>query len=353
MSRHHKISFGKLKSIVFFGLIIGLGLGFLVLVRPFFYPLFWAAVLAVLFYPFHKFVSKHTGMPRLSGLIVVILTIALILLPLILLSVLLIDQSIQLFRLTSQSELFSSSSNVVEFIRQTPFASYAETIQANWSGYLQQTSQFVSKFIVEQIGPLTESSIRIVLLVALMLYALYYFIVDGTKLLKCLMYLSPLGDKYEAQLYQRFVSTAKATLKSTMLIGGLQGVLSGIIFFIVGIPGALVWSVIMFILSIIPAIGSGLVMIPAGLIMLVTGNIWQGVVLISASLVISLIDNVLRPPLIGKDTEMHPLVVLLATLGGIAVFGISGFIIGPIIAALFLSVLAIYQKYYKKQLSKN
>jgi predicted PurR-regulated permease PerM len=187
-----------------------------------------------------------------------------------------------------------------------------------------------------------------------MIYTLFFFLKDGKRMLTRLMHLCPLGDVYEEMLYQRFTSTARATLKGTIIIGTIQGTLGGILFAITGIEGALIWGILMILLSLIPGIGSAIIWLPAGIIMLGLGNIWQGVTILAVGMfVISLIDNILRPALVGKDTQMHPILILFSTLGGIAFFGISGFIIGPVITALFLAVVSIYEHYYKRELQDN
>ena len=163
-----------------------------------------------------------------------------------------------------------------------------------------------------------------------------------------------MGDAYEKMLYEKCRSTSVATLESAFIIGGVQGTIGGILFWITGVPGALVWGVVMMAFSILPALGSFMVWLPAGLIMLALGNVWQGVaILLVGIFIIATVDNLIRPPLLGKDTEMHPLIVLFSTLGGIFLFGVSGFIIGPIIAALFLAIISIYDHYYQSELSKG
>ena len=187
-----------------------------------------------------------------------------------------------------------------------------------------------------------------------MIYTLYYFFKDGGRILKRLRHISPLGDDYEVLLFDRFTSTARATLKGSFIIGGIQGILGGILFTITGIQGALIWGVIMAIFSMIPSVGSFLVWLPDGLIMLLTGHLWQGLtILLVGGLVISLVDNVLRPPMVGKDIQMHPLLILFSTLGGISVFGISCVIIGPVISSLFMAVISIYDYYYQPELENN
>jgi predicted PurR-regulated permease PerM len=167
------------------------------------------------------------------------------------------------------------------------------------------------------------------------------------------MYLSPLRDEHEKRLSQKFVSMTKATLKGTVVVGTIQGILGGIMFAIAGVPSFVMWGVIMVIFSIIPAIGSGIVWAPAGIIMLISGNVWQGFFILAfGGFFISFIDNIIRPKLVGGDTEMHPLLVFFATLGGLMAFGIIGFVIGPVIMALFLTLWDIYGSEFKVQLNK-
>jgi predicted PurR-regulated permease PerM len=162
-----------------------------------------------------------------------------------------------------------------------------------------------------------------------------------------------LKDDQERVLLKEFVSISRATLKGTVIIGIIQGVLGGLLFWAVGVPSPITWGVVMIILSIIPVVGSGIIWAPVGIYMLLTGDIWQGVVILGFGFgVISTIDNILRPKLVGQDSQMHPLFVLLATLGGIIVFGIIGFIIGPIIVALFLALLRIYEMEFAEQLEE-
>jgi predicted PurR-regulated permease PerM len=168
------------------------------------------------------------------------------------------------------------------------------------------------------------------------------------------MHLCPLGDRYEQKLYDRFTSTARATIKGNLILGAIQGGLGVILFTLTGVPGALIWGVIMMLFCVIPGLGSFIVWFPAGLITILAGNTWQGIIiLLVGALIISTIDNFLRPVLVGKDIQMHPLLVLFSTLGGIVVFGASGFIIGPIIAALFMAFWDMYEGYYHEELNHN
>jgi predicted PurR-regulated permease PerM len=155
-------------------------------------------------------------------------------------------------------------------------------------------------------------------------------------------------------LFERFTTTTRAVAKGTVAIAILQGALGGIAFAIAGVSAPTLWGVAMTFMAVIPAIGPGIIWLPAGIILLLTGSIWQGVfILIVGGLLVSLIDNLLRPILIGRETKMPDALILLATLGGLATFGISGFIVGPIIAAFFLSLWSIFEEKYHTELSNS
>ncbi len=348
-----KVSFKKMRSVVFFGLIILLTLGFLYLIRPFAYPIFWAAVFAIMFYPGYQRLNTHFKRESLNAMLMVLLVVVAILIPVTLIALLLVNQSLELYRSVSHWPVLDPGS-IFEKLQPTFVGPYLETFQQEWRSYAEAVTQGLSSFLFTQLRVFTQNSFAFFLMLFLMLYTLYYFFKDGTKMTARVMHLSPLGNQYELLLFNRFTSTVRATLKSTFIIGGVQGMLGGILFWVTGVNGALVWGVLMGAFSILPAMGSFIIWVPAAIIMLLTGNIWQGVtILLVGAFVISLVDNLIRPPLVGKDTQMHPLIVLFSTLGGILLYGISGFVIGPIIAALFLSVLSIYDFYYERELNDN
>ena len=163
-----------------------------------------------------------------------------------------------------------------------------------------------------------------------MLYTLFYFIRDGEKFLGKAVRVFSLGQEREKVLYERFVADGRATLKVTLIIGGIQGTLGGLIFWLTGIEGPLMWGIVMIFTAIVPVVGCSIIWVPAGVIMMITGHFLKGVIILTFGvLVISMVDHFLRPILIGRDVQMHPLMVFLSTLGGLSLFGFSGFIIGP------------------------
>ena len=342
-----------MRSGFFFGLILLFAIAMLYLVRPFLYPIFWAAVIAVICAPVYRWILKYLKLPKVSSLFAIGFVILAVLLPLGLVAGLLVNESVDLYNKVAGGTYFTEVRETARRLEGTALGPVVAQVQEQWTSYAANVTKTVSLFLFENVKKLTQVSLWFLFLLFIMLYSLYYFFKDGPQILKRIMHLSPLGDTYEALLYDKFTSTARATLKSTLIIGGVQGALGGILFWATGIEGALVWAVIMAVFSIIPAVGPFLVWLPAGIIMLALGNFGSGLVILIGGSVISFVDNLLRPPLLGKDTEMHPLIVLFATLGGILLFGISGFIIGPIIAALFLAVVSIYDYYYRNELQNN
>lgn len=347
-------NFNKLRTVFFFSLIVLLGIILLYVFRPFFYPIFWAGIIAILFYPVYLRLLKYLKWPALSSISTLLIIIVVLFLPLTFLFSLIINESIELYQSVAQGNLINKVQNVAGWLQNTPLNPYLESVRNNWTGYAGKAAQNISLFLFNNLKAFTQNSIRFVFMLFIMFYSLFFFLKDGPRILKRLMHLSPLGDKYEAMLYDRFTSTARATLKGSFIVGTIQGTLGGILFWLTGIEGALIWGVLMTALSVIPGIGSSFIWLPAGIIMLALGNFWQGLtILIIGALLISTIDNILRPPLVGKDIQMHPLIVLFSTLGGIFLFGISGFIIGPVIAALFLAIMTIYEHHYKSELNRN
>jgi len=349
-----KIEFDRMRSIFFGSLVVILAIALLYLIRPFIYPIFWAAIIAILFYPFYKWIIKAIKSPGISAIFTLIGVVIILFLPLTLMASLLINESFNLYQSAAEGNWFNRVQNIDQMLINTPLAPYIESIKTNWADYATRGAQAISFFLFDNFKEITQNSVGFIFRFLLMLYTLYFFLKDGPALLNKLMRLSPLGDDYETMLYQKFTSTARATLKGTLLVGGIQGILAGLLFWATGVNGALILGVLTTAFAVIPALGSFIVWLPIGVVTIIMGNVWQGVViLIVGILVISTIDNFLRPVLVGKDIQMHPLLVLFSTLGGIFLFGVSGFIIGPILAALCMSVVTIYEHHYKSELKNN
>ena len=163
--------------------------------------------------------------------------------------------------------------------------------------------------------------------------------------------MSPLKDRYEQVLADKFYSIARATIKGTFFLSALQGLIGGILFWATGVSSPVSLAILMTIAAIIPAVGTGFVWLPVGVVMILIGNVPAGIIiLLVGSLIIVSLDNLLRPKLIGKDTAMHPILILLSTLGGIEFFGLYGIVIGPLILSFCMALWEIYSLEFKKQL---
>jgi predicted PurR-regulated permease PerM len=206
----------------------------------------------------------------------------------------------------------------------------------------------LSGFLISKLSAVTLGTVNFLFMTFVLLYAMFFFLLDGQKLVQKILYYLPLENRDELRMLDRFTSVTRATLKGTAVVGILQGSLAGLAFSVIGIPSSVFWGMIMVVLSVVPAIGTSLVWVPAAIVLAVSGHVAKAVGLfLFCGLVVGSLDNLLRPRLVGKDTQMHELLIFLGTLGGIMMFGVAGFIIGPIIAALFLTVWQIYGESFR------
>jgi predicted PurR-regulated permease PerM len=349
------MDFKKLRFFIFVFVLAFVTYHFWHVIKPFAYPIFWAGVIAALWHPFCERINKKIKNTSVSVTLTIILVTVIILIPLSILGTLLVSQSINLYStiLDNRGQISESLSHTLNSITQNPHLARLHLNQEIFTTRIAEIGQAFATFVFNTIKNVTQNSVEFLIMFIIMLYTLFFFLRDGKKILKNIFHLSPLGDKYENMLYTQFTSTVRATLKGTFILGLIQGFLGGVVFWITGIPAPLIWGIIMSILSILPGVGSVIVWLPAAVAMLLLGNFWQAVVIVIAGLFIGTIDNVLRPFLVGKDTEMPQIIVFFSTLGGVVVFGASGFLIGPIIASLFLTLWTIYEHYYRTELNNN
>jgi len=324
---------------------------FLYLLKPFFFPIFWAAVIAGIFRPLYRRINDRLNRPSLSTAILFLIIVLIIFLPALIIGTLVFRESLQLYETLKPDaqNIDRNFRHIIDALADNPFA---DLFRINRAFLVEKTAEVVggiTNYIFVHLKELTQNTIGLIVKMAIMLYTLFFFIRDGEKFLRMAMRLSNLGMGRESFLYERFIVTARSTLKVTLIIGGIQGILGGLIFIATNVEGALIWGLLMILTAIIPVLGCSIIWAPAGVLMLLTGHIWEGVLILAAGvLVISMVDNLLRPILIGKDVEMHPLLIFLSMLGGIVLFGFSGFVIGPIIISLFLSLLQMYEEFYRQ-----
>lgn len=209
-------------------------------------------------------------------------------------------------------------------------------------------AQTIGSALVAGATQMTAGTATLILNLFVMLYAMFFFLKDGNKILEKVFYFMPLRHEDELRMLERFTSVTRATIKGTLVIGLIQGGLAGIAFWIAGIGGWAFWGTIMVILSIVPGVGTALVWIPAVVYLFITGQTLAATLLAMwCAGVVGTVDNVLRPILVGKDAKMPDLLILVGTLGGLFLFGPIGFIIGPVVCGLFLTAWDIYGTTFK------
>lgn len=343
------------QHIIFF-LILGIITVFFgYIMQPFFFAIFWAILIAGIFAPLYKRLNKKFKSPNLCAGITMAAVLLCLILPLGVLINLLVVESLDIYKtfdanstkwITTLTDTFNSLS------RHKIFRSLNMN-HAFVVGKSQEALKAITEYIVKNISDFTQNTIIFFIQFTIMLYSLFFFLRDGAHLLNTISRYIPVDKGHFNTFIDHFMNTSKASLKFTFVIGGIQGLLGGMIFYITGIERALIWGVLMMAFSIVPAVGSSIIWLPAGIIMLSLGHIWQGVtILVFCAVVISSVDNLLRPILMGRDIEMHALLIFLSTLGGIAVFGFSGFILGPVIASLFLASWDLFLELYPKETAK-
>jgi predicted PurR-regulated permease PerM len=339
----------------FFLLLIGVGGIVFLIFQPFLTAIVAAAILSALFKKTYFTFERWTrGMKGVSAFFTCLLVVLVVVTPVFLILSLAIGEANNLYHTLSEESVLEQMINRTVTTAQTvPYLNILfDTQTLDQARILSDIKQF-SQNALGLLQAAYQGITSFIFWVFVMFFSLFYFLIDGKRMLHHLMNLSPLRDEHDKLLIKKFVSISRATLKGTIVVGIIQGLTGGITFWIAGIPSPAIWGLVMTLCSIIPMFGSGLVWLPAGVIMFLLGNVWQGVFIFSVGVgIISVLDNVLRPKLVGKDTEMHPLLVLFATLGGIAVFGLSGFIIGPIVISLFMALVEIYNIEFRTQLKE-
>jgi len=298
-----------------------------------------------------RLLGGRKSVAALATLVVVILVVVT---PLVLIADIVATEALQISETaTPMVESFIEEANQPDAsLDWIPFWDQLEPYREQITKKLGEIAGAVSAFIVNSLSSAAQGTMKFFFNIFIMLYSMFFFLMGGREILDQVMRLFPLEATDKELLLDKFVSVSRATIKGTLVIGIVQGGLAGLAFAVVGIKGAVFWGTVMAVLSIIPGIGTALVWVPAVGFLLATGQTVPAVgLLLWCAIVVGTADNVLRPLLVGKDTEMPDLMVMLSTFGGLALFGAIGLVIGPVIAALFLTMWRIYSDTFADVLS--
>ncbi len=334
-----------LQDRAFLVLVVVVSLAFAWILWPFFGAILWATILATVFAPAQRrLLGAMPGRRNLVALVTLLIIVTIVLLPLALTAASLVKEAGNLYERVQSGEL-NLGRFLQEFLDALPGwatgildglgVTDVGDVQARLTSILKQGSQFFAT----QAVVVGQGTANLIISAFIMLYLLYFLLRDGGALSERIKAAVPLAPEQKRALFSKFTIVVRAMVKGTILVAVVQGALGGLIFWLLGIHAPVLWGVVMAFLSLLPAVGAAVVWLPVALYLLATGAVWQGIVLIAFGAgVIGLVDNLLRPYLVGKDTRMPDYVVLISTLGGIAIFGLNGFVIGPLIAAMFIAV---------------
>jgi predicted PurR-regulated permease PerM len=314
-------------------LVAAISVAFVAMIRMFLLTILLAAIFSGIARPFYLMLLRKCGGRRSpAALATLVLLLVLVIVPLLLLASVVATEA-----RVAEPDLLDDA------LRRMPYVEYLEPVRETLMARGAAMVGAVGTFLAETLSTVTRGTVLFLVHFVLLLYAMFFFLIDGPRLLQSMMSYLPLADEDKERMLDKFVSVTRATLKGTVLIGIIQGVLAGLAFWAIGIDGAIFWTTLMVVLSIIPGVGGALVWVPAVVLLLVQGAIWQGVGLtVYCGLLVGSVDNILRPRLVGRDTRMHDLLILFSTLGGLMVLGATGFILGPILAALFITVWEMF-----------
>jgi predicted PurR-regulated permease PerM len=328
----------------FLALIVVISLAFALVIEPFFAAVLWGIIAAILFGPVNRRLLKALPGHRNSAAgLTLILIIAMVIVPAIFITMALINEVASVYARIQSGEI--------------DFAVLFERVQASLPGwanaYLERfgLADFASlreridtaltasfRTLATQAVAAGQSAFSFLMALGVMLYLAYFLLRDGDELAERVTRIAPLRAAQREALLQQFVLVIRATIKGSIVVAIIQGLIGGIVFWLLGIEGALLWGVTMGFFSLLPAIGTGLIWVPVALYLFATGAIVKGLILVFCGIfIIGMVDNLLRPILVGRDTRLPDYVVLISTLGGLELFGFSGIVIGPVVAALFIA----------------
>lgn len=333
----------------FFALLFAVTLAFLWLVQGFLQPIFWAIALGIIVHPLHaRLVPRLRNSETAAAVVSVLVVLVVVVLPIAGVAVAVTREGAAVYAHLDAGE-FGAQRLYARAQEQVPqVVRLLERLGLNpmrLEGQLSSAAGEASRYVASQALSFGQDTLRVTAFFFLTLYLLFFFLRDGPSLIEGLVRALPLGERRERYLLTRFAEVSRATIKGTLVVGIAQGAIGGVAFALVGIGSPVLWGIAMAFLSILPAVGSAFVWLPAAVFLVASGHWIAGAVLVGIGVfVIGLIDNFLRPILVGRDTRLPDYLILLSTLGGIAGFGLAGIIIGPIIAALFLSVWQMAQQ---------
>lgn len=338
-----------LRRAVFLLLLALVTVAFFWIISPFFGAVFWAMVLALMFMPVHRrLCARLRGRDTLAALGTLLFCMVIVVVPMIFVVGAMVDEA------TS----FTQRLRTGEFNPRTYFEQIQNALPGWSRDLLGRFGLFNAQDVVDKLTAavvqggqaltaralaIGQNTLMLLVNLGIMLYLLFFFLRDGRDLAQTIRRAVPMQRQHTDFLLSKFATVVRATVKGTVVVALVQGMLGGVAFAFLGIHGAVLWGVVMSVLSLLPAIGAALVWAPVAIYLIATGSMIEGLGLAAWGVgVMGMVDNLLRPILVGKETKLPDYLVLLSTIGGLSIFGVNGFLIGPAIAALFVATWALF-----------
>lgn len=321
-------------------------------------PLSWAIILALVFYPLYgRFVTLLKGRKSLSALFVCFLVILVTLAPLIFFSGTIVREFLGFYRQVGAWVEAKQYEVVWQHVMDSPlkrvwevFNEKTSGIELNLGSLITQSAQTISETIAKHIQAGAKNFIVFIFRYCLAIFILFFFLRDGEALGRGLKDLFPMSRENKLVVFSRLTTTVSAVVQGQVITGGAQGLLGGIAYWVLGVPYPVFLAVLTSFLALIPVGGAVFVWLPSALYLYLTGHWGKGIALfLWGALVISMIDNILKPLLIGGKTNIPTLFLFLSILGGIAFYGIIGIFLGPVMLTLFLTLIEIYRRDYPEE----
>jgi predicted PurR-regulated permease PerM len=317
------------------------------MLKIFLTPLLLACAFASLFFPFYKVLLKffrgNRGIAAMSCCVLLVLGL---MVPVYFLGYLVLHQLLTLYQSiepTVQAYVKGGNSGFLARIDGMPILAWLTHLGINWQGTMLDTLRTAGAATERMVNKTSLGALEIIVDLLVTLFIMFYLFMDGERIAKKFRMLLPMRAAYQDMIIARFLLVSRATVKGTLVIAFIQGALGAIILLIFGVKSWILWGIVMIALGLIPMMGTWLVLLPVGVIQMATGHVWQGVVILALNFgVVSTIENILRPRLVGQSARMHDLLIFFSTIGGLAVFGPIGAITGPVIMAFFVSITEIY-----------
>jgi predicted PurR-regulated permease PerM len=345
MKREH------ISMIVFAALIVVIVYLFYRVVRPFLPPIIWGAILAGVFYPLNARFGRRIKRNNLRAFLLTLIVVAVIIVPAILIGIALVGEvgdAYPRFRGFAEAghldfvlkpQAYGWNERVRAFL-----APYVNVANLDVESFISSNIQHVSNFFIGQVSNLIGNLSLAIVNFVFCIFSMFYVIRDGDRLAVRARELLPMSEDLKANLTGRLNEVVHATIYGGILVAGIQGTLGALLFWAVGIHTPLLWGATMALLALIPLFGPYVIYVPAAVILIATGSMVKGIILLVLGVaVVSQVDNLLKPLIVGSRTKIHPLIVFFSMLGGLKAFGLLGVILGPVLASILLALLEVYK----------